>query len=173
MEITVKIARKEDVPALSAVARKTFRLAGPSDSSEKEISEYVAENLSESVFQNLVENEELFLACAQSNEALVGFIVVKYHSNCPYKSDLQNSAELQRLYVLPEYHGTKASKLLVTEALKECSEKGLDAIWLSVYSENGRAKNFYSKYGFQETGTTHFQMGNEKHLDIVMVANIA
>ena len=173
MEITVKKARSADVPVLSTIAQLTFQLTGPLDSSKTEISKYIAENLNESVFQNLVESDEVFVACAQSGNALVGFIVVKYRSSCSNRADFANSAELQRLYVLPEYHGTSTSKLLVSESLKECSEKGLDSIWLSVYSENNRAKKFYSKFGFQEIGTTHFQMGNEKHLDIIMLANIA
>jgi len=173
MEITVKQATSEDVPVLSTIAQLTFPLAGPLNSSKKEIAKYITENLNESVFQKLVESDEVFVACAQSGNELVGFIVMKYRSSHPNNADLENSAELQRLYVLPKYHGTKSSKLLVSEALKECSEKGIDAIWLSVYSGNSRAKKFYSKFGFQEIGTTHFKMGNEKHLDIIMVANIA
>lgn len=173
MEISVKKARSVDVPVLSTIAQLTFQLAGPLDSSKTELEKYITENLNESVFLKLVESDEVFVACAQSGNVLVGFIVVKYRSSCPNRSDLANSAELQRLYVLPEYHGTDSSKSLVSEALKKCSEKGIDSIWLSVYSGNSRARKFYSKFGFQEIGTTYYQMGNEKHLDIIMVANIA
>ena len=173
MEITVKQARREDVALLSTIAQLTFPLANPLNSSKTEISKYIAENFSESAFQKLIGSDKVFVACAKSGNALVGFIVVKYRSRCPNKAELENSAQLQRLYVLPQYHGTNSSKLLVSEALKKCSEKGIDAIWLSVYSGNSRAKKFYSKFGFQEIGTTHFKMGNEKHLDNIMVANIA
>ena len=173
MEITVRQATSEDVPVLSSIAQLTFPLAGPLDASKSEIAKYVAENLSESVFQKLVEIDDVFIACAQSGNESVGFIVMKYRSSHLKNANSENSAELQRLYVLPEYHGTNSSKLLVSEAFKECSTKGIDAIWLNVYSGNVRAKKFYSKSGFQEIGTTHFKMGNERHLDIVMEANIA
>jgi ribosomal protein S18 acetylase RimI-like enzyme len=173
MEITVKQARREDASVLSTIAQLTFPLAGPSNSSKTGIAKYVAENLSPSAFRKLVESDEVFVACAQSDNVLVGFIVVKYRSSCPIKVDLKNSAELQRLYVLPEYHGTNSTKLLVSEALKECSKEGIVTVWLSVYSGNSRAKMFYSKFGFKKIGTTYFKMDNEKHLDIIMVASIA
>jgi ribosomal protein S18 acetylase RimI-like enzyme len=172
MRFTVKQARGEDVAVLSTIARLTFSLAGPANSSKIEIEKYIAKNLNESVFQKYVESADVFVACAQTDSELVGFIVVKYCSSCPCELGFENSAELQRLYVLPDYHGTNSSKLLVSEAFKECSAKGIDAIWLSVYSENSRAKKFYSKFGFQEIGKTHFKMGNEKHLDTILVANL-
>ena len=105
----------------------------------------------------------MFVACAQVGKELVGFIVMKYFSSQPNNQNLDSPAELKRLYVLEEYHGTNVSKFLVSEAIKECSRNGIDTIWLNVYSENNRAKKFYSKFGFQEVGTTYFQMGNEKH----------
>ena len=110
MEITVKQATSADVPVLSTIAQLTFPLAGPLNSSKKEIAKYITENLNESMFQRLVESDNVFVVCAQSVNELVGFIVMKYRSSHPKNADLENSAELQRLYVLPEYHGTNSSK---------------------------------------------------------------
>ncbi len=172
MEIRIKQATSDDVKMLSFIAQSTFLLACPSNSCKKEISEYIKNNFNELVFQMLVKSDEVFIACAQVNGVLVGFVVMKYLSSQPNNQGLNNSAELQRLYVLREYHGTNVSMLLVSEVLKKCSQTGIGSIWLSVYSENNRAKKFYSKLGFQEAGTTYFRMGNEKHLDNVMVANI-
>lgn len=173
MEIIIKQAKSEDVPMLRAIAQLTFPLAGPLNSSKKEIDKYIAIHFNESVFQQLLESDEAFIACAQSNNEVVGFIVMKFSSSHPEHKDLKNVAELQRLYVHPEYHGSNVSKLLVIETFKEMSERGANKVWLSVYSKNKRAQNFYNKFGFEEIGTTHFKMGNERHLDTLMLAHIA
>ena len=173
MGISIKRATNDDVKMISFIAQSTFPLAGPLNSCKKEISTYIKKNFNELVFQMLVESDEVFVACAQVDKKLVGFIVMKYLSSQPNNESLNSPAELQRLYVLEEYHGTNVSKLLVSEAIKECLKTGIDTIWLSVYSENSRAKKFYSKFGFQEVGTIYFKMGNEKHLDSIMVASIA
>lgn len=172
MEITVKQATSEDVQVLSKIAQLTFPLAGPANANKQELSTYIKQHLNESVFQQLVESDEVFVACALAGTALVGFIVMKYASAQPNGDKSVNSAELQRLYVLKEYHGENVAKLLLLEAFKACAEKAIAAIWLNVYSENSRAKNFYAKFGFKEAGTIDFKMGNETHLDTVMVANI-
>ena len=80
MEITVKKARSEDVPVLSTIAQLTFQLAGPLDSSKTELAKYIAENLNESVFQKLVESDEVFVACAQSGLVFIAGIVERKNS---------------------------------------------------------------------------------------------
>lgn len=173
MDITIKQATSENVQDLSTIAQLTFPLAGPADSCPMEMSDYIQSHLNESVFQQLVKNDDLFIGCAHSGTELAGFIVLKYDSNHPNNEDAGRCAELQRLYVLKAFHGTSISKLLVSETLKNCRVKGIDTVWLNVYSENSRAKKFYAKFGFQKTGTTFFKMGSETHLDHVMTANIS
>lgn len=172
MEITIKQATNADVKKLSAIAQLTFPLAGPADSSPLEISKYTQNNLNDSVFQKLVENDKIFVGCAHTDAELAGFIVLNYCSHQPNNEIVGSSAELQRLYVLEKYHGSNIAKLLVSEVFKKCLDKQIDSIWLNVYSENNRAKKFYAKFGFQETGTTLFKMGAETHLDNVMTAKV-
>jgi ribosomal protein S18 acetylase RimI-like enzyme len=172
MAVTIEQATIDDVNMLSSVAQLTFPMAGPVNASKKEVSKYISEKLNVSVFQKLIESHDACVVCAKIDEKLIGFFVLKYFSNPPNNENLDSSAELQKLYVLKEYHGANAAKLLVSEAFKECVEKGMKNIWLNVYNENSRAKKFYSKFNFQETGKTYFQMGNEQHLDIVMVATV-
>ena len=172
MEIAVQPVSSKDVAAVSHVAQITFAMAGPSDSSQEEIKRYIDEHLNEAELQQLVQSDEFFFAHARHEDHPIGYIVVKYCSRLPdiYESD--SFAQLQRLYVLPKYHGTISAKSLVTEAFRACSNKNVNRIWLSVFSENDRAKRFYSKFGFQEIGSTIFKMGNEDHLDTLMMANV-
>ncbi len=47
--------------------------------------------------------------------------------------------------------------------------RGARAVWLSVWSQNERAKAFYSRSGYRQVGTTTFVLGTDVQDDWVMV----
>ena len=50
-------------------------------------------------------------------------------------------------------------------ALQQARERGAEQIWLSVFSENHRAKRFYERYGFADQGPYAFMVGNHADED--------
>ena len=129
-------------------------------------------------------DDDKLVTCAWDGVIAAGFLVLKISSECLIESFIQPSvrsfinnkptpaAELQRLYVLPEYHGSGASQLLLSSALEICAKEKRRAVWLTVFSENERAIKFYNKSGFAKVGSIHFNMGSETHLDDVMLAPV-
>jgi RimJ/RimL family protein N-acetyltransferase len=45
---------------------------------------------------------------------------------------------------------------------------GADNLYLSVFTENHRARRFYEKYGFEPEGTYAFMVGTHADEDVVM-----
>lgn len=175
-DLTVKIGIKEDADVLSSIANTAFELACPPDSDREEIANYVAKNFNPAKFMQLLADEGTLLMCAWDGEIAIGFLVLKILSECPVEHAIGNTpiqtAELQRLYLLPEYHGSGAAQLLLSCALTLCAKEKRRAVWLTVFSENERAIRFYNKSGFAKTGSIHFKMGSEVHLDDVMLAEV-
>jgi len=172
MTIDIKQATITDAKVLSNIAELTFALAGPENADKQEMADYISEYLNESVFQDLISNDNIFVGCAQIDSDIAGFFVLRFDSKQPNTEQTDNAAELQRLYVLPEYHGSNVAKSLVSAAFSACEKNKTKVIWLCVFSENQRAKKFYAKNGFQEAGSIDFKMGSEIHLDTVMVADV-
>lgn len=76
--------------------------------------------------------------------------------------------EIERIYVLKQFHKEGFGKMLVDFAKKKAFEKRKKKIWLGVWEKNPNAIGFYLKMGFEKTGTHIFKVGEEEQLDFVM-----
>jgi GNAT superfamily N-acetyltransferase len=78
------------------------------------------------------------------------------------------STELRQFYVLRGHHGSGAAQKLMAWALAEARRRGSEHLYLSVFTDNHRARRFYARYGFVEEGPYKFMVGNHADEDIVM-----
>jgi diamine N-acetyltransferase len=76
--------------------------------------------------------------------------------------------ELRQLYVLTEWRGAGAARGLMDWAIAEGKARGASEMYLTVYTENWRARRFYDRYGFVETGPYHFMVGQQADEDVIM-----
>ena len=83
------------------------------------------------------------------------------------------AVELVRLYVLKEYHGTHVANELMQFAIRFAAEKGYEKLYLSVWECNFRARGFYEKHGFVNTGIKNdFPLGSTPQTDYWFVRDI-
>ena len=75
---------------------------------------------------------------------------------------------LDQLYVLKEHHGVGIAQGLRDGALGEASRRGAKRLYLTVYTDNHRARRFYDRYGFEAVGRYDFMVGNHADEDIIM-----
>jgi ribosomal protein S18 acetylase RimI-like enzyme len=78
------------------------------------------------------------------------------------------AAELRQLYVLEEVKGQGIAHELMNWVIERARDRRADHLYLSVFTENHRARRFYEKYGFEPEGTYAFMVGNHADEDIVM-----
>ena len=76
--------------------------------------------------------------------------------------------ELRQLYVLKKWHGAGIAKELTNWFLAEARERGADEIYLTVYTDNHRARRFYERYGFEVIGPYAFMVGEQADEDLIM-----
>ena len=78
-------------------------------------------------------------------------------------------SELRQLYVL-KAPGTAAgiAPVLMDWVLAEARRRGAEELYLSVFTDNHRAKSFYARYGFEAVGPYIFMVGNHADEDIIM-----
>jgi ribosomal protein S18 acetylase RimI-like enzyme len=75
---------------------------------------------------------------------------------------------VDQLYVRPEYHGAGIAQALMDWAMDEARNRGAQALYLTVFIENDRARRFYDRYGFEAVGRYDFMVGNQADEDIIM-----
>lgn len=76
--------------------------------------------------------------------------------------------ELRQLYVLAEWRGAGAARGLMDWAIAEGRKRGASEMYLTVYTENWRARRFYDRYGFVEVGPYAFMVGEQADEDLIM-----
>lgn len=76
--------------------------------------------------------------------------------------------ELRQLYISNEWRGAGAARDLMNWALAEAKARGGEELYLTVYTENRRARRFYEKYGFVEVGPYAFMVGEQADEDLIM-----
>ena len=75
---------------------------------------------------------------------------------------------LDQLYILKEHHGAGIAHALMDWGLEETARRGARQLFLTVYTENHRARRFYDRYGFEAVGRYDFMVGNHADEDIIM-----
>jgi len=101
----------------------------------------------------------------------VGYAKLKLNSPTPFIDD-PKTAQLQKIYVLKDFHSLKIGYDLQNLLLAEASRYNNNQVWLSVLDKNNKAKNFYFKTGFEKIGNHNFTIGKENFTFDVLVKEL-
>lgn len=78
------------------------------------------------------------------------------------------AVELRQLYVLKPHQGSGIAAQLMDWALEKARSFAASEIYLTVYTDNHRARRFYERYGFEAIGRYDFMVGSQADEDIIM-----
>jgi tRNA (guanine37-N1)-methyltransferase len=78
------------------------------------------------------------------------------------------TAELSKLYVLPDRRGGGIAAQLMAHSLAAARDAGAVGVWLGVNQLNARAIRFYEKSGFARVGEKRFRVGAGLEHDFVL-----
>lgn len=169
-DVTVRRGKAGDAQRLHEIATETFPLACPPDFPRELALEFVEENLSEAQFKAWAKDRSTILLVAEIEGIAVGYAVVMLRYVAPELPEQRKAttAHLSKMYVLPEHHGSGASKALMDKAIADCVKAGMEEIWLGVNQENTRAQAFYRRHQWEVAATRSFWVGGQEHQDFVM-----
>ena len=98
-------------------------------------------------FKKWINDKEKKVNVLLDNSKIIGGIVY----GKARQENLGNCGEIISLYVLPEYFGKGAGRLLMDCAIKNLKLATYSKVYIWVLDKNIRAQKFYRKYGFYET----------------------
>jgi len=114
-------------------------------------------------------SSEFYFATIDTN--VIGYLKLNF-GQAQIELQDENALEIERIYVIKEFHGKDVGQLLYDKALQIARQKNVDYVWLGVWEENRRAINFYTKNGFVEFDKHIFKLGNEEQTDKMMKLNL-
>ena len=165
--VDIKEVRISDINKLQEIGRLTFSETFSSGNSDENMMSYLAEGFSiEKLSAELNDvNSEFYFAWY--NDEVIGYLKLNFGNS---QTELKDSRalEIERIYVLKEYHGKNIGQLLYDKAIEIATQKHTEYVWLGVWEENPRAINFYKKNGFVEFDKHIFKLGDDEQTDIMM-----
>ena len=113
-----------------------------------------------------LESDDFAVRLVEDGDVLAGFIKLG-----PLRLPVEpvgKAVELRQLYLLKPWHGSGAAAALMDWVMAEARRRGADELYLSVFTQNHRARRFYARYGFEVVGPYAFMVGNQADEDIIM-----
>lgn len=165
MSIIYRNANSDDARAMADLGSRTFthtfgHLYRPSD-----LALFLRNHSPENWDREL--NDPAFeVRVAERNGELVGYAKLG-PPHLPFEPRGE-AAELRQLYVVEELKGQGVADELIRWVIDRARQRRADYLYLSVFTDNHRARRFYGKYGFEPEGTYAFMVGTHADEDIVM-----
>lgn len=142
---------------------ETFAMSNEDENTEM----YLNESFNpEKILKELNDPDSEFYL-AELNEKVIGYLKINFAKAQTDVHDI-NSLEIERIYVLKNFHGKGIGKRLFDKALDIAIKNRFDYIWLGVWENNHRAISFYKKMGFVEFDKHIFRYGNDDQTDLLM-----
>ena len=166
LALRVVTADSVDTAELAEIAARTFPLACPPSTARDNVASFIDTHLSAERFAEYLADPHRAILTATRGGRIIGYAMLVRDD------DTEDTAELSKMYVLPDYHGAGVSTALMDLTLATVEDWGARSVWLGVNQKNQRAQRFYAKSGFRINGTRTFQVGGSREHDYLMVREL-
>lgn len=156
-----------ELDELVGISRKTFVDAFEKFNDPSDFKAYIAFAFNrKKILSELINDNSAFYFVYQ-RESLVGYFKLN-SGGAQTDLKLEESIELERIYVLEEFQGKKAGQWMLDQAIDLAITDQKKFLWLGVWQKNKRAIRFYEKHGFVKFGTHPYYIGQDKQTDWLM-----
>jgi ribosomal protein S18 acetylase RimI-like enzyme len=165
--VIVRPVEPADVPALSALAARTWADAfGHTVSVEEQVAE-LEQTRSEQYFRAALEKDAILVA--EDAGELVGY--VQFGDVGIAEADAgPGDQEIRRVYVETRLHGRGIGRALTEAALEHPRLAAAPRVFLQVWDENNAAVGLYESLGFHVVGRTRFTIGDGEVVEDLVMA---
>ena len=166
-DINIRRVTPEDINQLQKIGRQTFSETFSAGNTGENMRKYLEEQFSVEKLTTELNDKDAKFYFAELEDEVIGYLKLNSgQSQTELKDD--RAVEIERIYVLKEFHGKAVGQLLYEKAMQVARQKNADYVWLGVWEENPRAINFYRKNGFVEFDKHIFKLGDDEQTDIMM-----
>ncbi len=163
----IKKCSLDDILDLQKIYRQTFFETFSEQNSEENMRIFLDKAYNEEKLKSEIEDKESETFLAVENQKTLGVLKINT-GNAETESGLENSLEIQRIYILKESKGLGIGTAFMNLAEKKARELGVSFIWLGVWEKNFPAQKFYTDKGFRRFSEHAFVLGDDIQTDFLM-----
>ena len=171
-EIDIRVANTSDATSIALLGNATFKETfGHLFHDREDLRIYLEQTFSmEKITKSLAKSNNIYWL-ALADQIPVGYAKLKINSPSDY-IPADRVAQLQKIYILKQYHALKIGRQLQDNLLSRTKKEGYSKIWLSVLATNHKAIAFYRRSGFKAIGEHDFSIGKEHFHFLVLALNL-
>lgn len=153
-----------DAPALSAMAQRSFvETFAFRDYPSADLAHFLETMMGVERYAQQITDPDFALKIVKNAAGdVIGFIKMG-PNDLPLpqgEPPVEQTRELHQLYLLSEAKGSGIAAALMQWGLDWARAEAAQALYLSVYVDNHRARRFYARHGFVEIGHYPFPIGS-------------
>ncbi len=170
----IRRANLNDIKLLQEIGEKTFRDTFGNTCTKEDMRGVLETFFNTVQIESELSDEEDYFYFLEDEGVVKGYMRINAKHDCPIDSMKGNRCiELVRLYVLQEYHGQGIANSLMDFAIEFARNRSYEKMYLSVWEYNFRARGFYEKHGFANSGAKNdFPLGTTPQTDYWFVREL-
>ncbi len=167
IDVEIRKVELSEINKLQEISKLTFVETFAEHNTIDDMQTYLNDNLSIEKLTVELSNENSKFYFASFDNKIIGYLKINFAQAQTELKDT-SSVEIERIYVLKNYHGKNVGQVLFDEAISLAKQTTAEYVWLGVWEKNPRAISFYKKNGFVEFHKHIFKLGNDEQTDLMM-----
>jgi ribosomal protein S18 acetylase RimI-like enzyme len=154
----IRRATPDDAQTVSQLATATFTETFGHLYSPQDLNDFLSANYTIEMQREALQDARKAMWLLEHEGVAIGHA---FAGPCglPHPDVVEGDGELNRLYVLRQFHNTGWGGRLFDEAERWLLRNGQRTLWIGVGSENFGAQRFYARRGFVKAGGYKFPVG--------------
>jgi ribosomal protein S18 acetylase RimI-like enzyme len=165
MQVDFRDAGPSDAAALAALGRRTFSDTFAHLYRPEDLASFL-EKHSESEWRKQLTSPDFVVRIAEAEGEPVAYAKLA-PLELPVETDLP-ALELRQFYIVKPWQGKGLARPLMDWTLAEARKRGARELYLSVWSDNQRARRLYEGYGFRFVAPYAFMVGEQADEDHIL-----
>ncbi|WP_462250665.1 GNAT family N-acetyltransferase [Ekhidna sp.] len=170
--VVIQRVKLDELSQLREIGKRTFLESFGDQNKKEDMDAYLEKSFAENQLMSELSDDSSEFYFAKLDGQIIGYLKVNYENSQTEIKD-SDSLEIERIYVIKEFHGQKVGQLLYKKALDIAVSKNMKFLWLGVWEKNPRAIRFYEKNGFVTFDKHTFLLGSDMQTDLMMKLNLA
>lgn len=166
-ELSIDLVKDEEVAILRDLAIQTFTETFGGHNTDEQLQEFFEQDYTLEVLGKELKSTENEVYFLRRDGKVVGYLKVNWGED-QTEQELEDSFEIQRIYILNAFQGHGLGKFLFEFALERAYASGKSWAWLGVWENNLKAQALYRKYGFEKFSEHSFAVGDLVDTDWLM-----
>jgi ribosomal protein S18 acetylase RimI-like enzyme len=167
MNITISKISCKEIEQLQKIGIATFTETFSEFNTEENLKKYLEASFSIEKLMSEINNTHSEFYLALDGNDPIGYLKINFGESQTELKD-NKALEIERIYVLKEYHGKNVGQQLYQKSLGIAKQRKVEYLWLGVWEKNERAIHFYKKNGFVIFDQHLFKLGDEEQTDFMM-----